>query len=228
MTLRAVFWDMDGTLIDSEPYWHEGEFAIAKRFGGTWSEALGWQMSGTALSLCARKMREMGTDLPEERIAELMVDYVARRESETMPWTDGVLSVLKSLVKAGVPSVLVTSSPRTLAEVVVRQAPEGAFSAFVCGDDGLPSKPDPAPYEHAAELLGIAHDDIKECIALEDSPSGLQSAVASGATTIAVTGFTRADVREQHQFASIRDYVGIDATVLENFVTARTRQGNKL
>ena len=224
MTLRAVFWDMDGTLIDSEPYWHEGEMEIARRHGGIWNEDLGWQMSGKALALCAEKMREMGTQLPEARIAELMVSYVAERERQSMPWTPGVLDVLRSLVGAGIPSVLVTASPRSMAQVVVDQAPTGAFSAFVCGDDGLASKPDPAPYLHAAQLLGIEGKDIASCIALEDSPTGLQSAVASGATTIAVTGFTRAEVSGQGQFRSIRDYQGIDAETLATYATERVGQ----
>jgi HAD superfamily hydrolase (TIGR01509 family) len=221
MTLRAVFWDMDGTLIDSEPYWHEGELAIAKRYGGTWNEALGWQMSGTALMVCARKMRELGTELPESKIAELMVRYVAEREREAMPWAPGVLDVLRSLVKSGIPSVLVTSSPRTLAEVVVQQAPKGSFASFICGDDGLPSKPDPAPYAHAARSIDIDQRYMAECVALEDSPTGLQSAVASGATTVAVTGFSRADVSAQCQHATIEGYQGIDAGTLESFVESR-------
>lgn len=224
MTLRAVFWDMDGTLIDSEPYWHESELAIARRYGGTWNEDLGWQMSGTALILCARKMREMGTDLPESQIADLMVQYVAERERETMPWTPGALDVLRSLAKAGIPSVLVTSSPRTLAEVVIQQAPNNAFTAFVCGDDGLASKPDPAPYIYAAKTIHIDPQHIAECVALEDSPSGLQSAIAAGATTVAVTGFTRTDVSDQQQYATIDSYAGIDAHALEAFVESRKQQ----
>lgn len=47
LMLKAVFWDMDGTLIDSEPYWHEGELKIAADHGGYWDEDLAWQGSGT-------------------------------------------------------------------------------------------------------------------------------------------------------------------------------------
>lgn len=49
--LRAVFWDMDGTLIDSEPYWHESEFYLIKKYGGYWDEDLAWECSGGSLKL---------------------------------------------------------------------------------------------------------------------------------------------------------------------------------
>ena len=115
MLLKAVFWDLDGTLIDSEPYWHEGEMEIAAAHGGYWDEDLAWSCSGTPLDHCAKTMIEHGTNLPPEQIAKAMVDYVAKKEFERVPWTNGVLDVLGSLVDAGIPSVLVTTSPRRLA-----------------------------------------------------------------------------------------------------------------
>lgn len=155
MLLKAVFWDLDGTLIDSEPYWHEGEMEIAAAHGGYWDEDLAWSCSGTPLDHCAKTMIEHGTNLPPEQIAKAMVDYVAKKEFERVPWTNGVLDVLGSLVDAGIPSVLVTTSPRRLAQNVIDHAPAGAFAGFVCGDDDLPHKPDPAPYLAAAKMLGI-------------------------------------------------------------------------
>ena len=155
MLLKAVFWDLDGTLIDSEPYWHEGEMEIAAAHGGYWDEDLAWSCSGTPLDHCAKTMIEHGTNLPPEQIAKAMVDYVAKKEFERVPWTNGVLDVLGSLVDAGIPSVLVTTSPRRLAQNVIDHAPAGAFAGFVCGDDDLPHKPDPAPYLAAAKMLGM-------------------------------------------------------------------------
>ena len=156
MLLKAVFWDLDGTLIDSEPYWHEGEMEIAAAHGGYWDEDLAWSCSGTPLDHCAKTMIEHGTNLPPEQIAKAMVDYVAKKEFERVPWTNGVLDVLGSLVDAGIPSVLVTTSPRRLAQNVIDHAPAGAFAGFVCGDDDLPHKPDPAPYLAAAKMLGVS------------------------------------------------------------------------
>ena len=232
MLLKAVFWDLDGTLIDSEPYWHEGEMEIAAAHGGYWDEDLAWSCSGTPLDHCAKTMIEHGTNLPPEQIAKAMVDYVAKKEFERVPWTNGVLDVLGSLVDAGIPSVLVTTSPRRLAQNVIDHAPAGAFAGFVCGDDDLPHKPDPATYLAAAKMLGIetgvagadgaaALPGIARCVALEDSATGIASAVASGATTIAQLGFNRNAKADGPQCASIDGFAGITAEALNAFIRQR-------
>ncbi|AKV56110.1 HAD family hydrolase [Bifidobacterium actinocoloniiforme] len=218
---KAVFWDMDGTLIDSEPYWHASEQELAREHGGDWSEEDGWRCSGKPVVQVAEAMRERGVDLPVPRIQALIEEGVARRERERMPWIDGAVDVLKALAAAGVPSVLVTSSPRRIAEAVVAQAPAGAFVGFTCGDDGLPMKPDPAPYLHAAEVVGIDPGRMAECVALEDSITGLNSAAASGATTLAFTGASPGGAPDGPQFASFDSYAGITPQVLGEYAARR-------
>ena len=90
LMLKAVFWDMDGTLIDSEPYWHEGELKIAADHGGYWDEDLAWQGSGTPVPDVARRMVEHGCKLSIEEIGKGMIDYVAQKEFERIPWIDEV------------------------------------------------------------------------------------------------------------------------------------------
>lgn len=222
--LKAVFWDMDGTLIDSEPYWHESEMRIAKAHGGYWDLDLAWQGSGTPVPDVARRMIEHGCQLSVEEIGQGMIDYVAQAEAAHMPWVDGVTDVLHSLVEAGIPSVLVTTSPRHLAQGLIDQAPEGAFAGFICGDDDVEKKPSPEPYLAAARMLGIAPEDMRYCIAIEDSISGLTSAAASGATTLAQTAYIQTDNSHGPQFASIHGYDGITATSLEEYVRRRVEK----
>ncbi|KFI48026.1 HAD family hydrolase [Bifidobacterium biavatii] len=221
MLLKAVFWDMDGTLIDSEPYWHQGELEIAKAHGGYWDLDLAWAGSGTPVPQVAQRMVEHGCQLSVEEIGKGMIDYVAKAEAAHMPWIDGVTDVLESLVAAGIPSVLVTTSPRHLAQGLVDQAPKGAFAGFICGDDDVEKKPSPEPYLAAAKLLGIAPEDMKYCVALEDSMSGLKSAAASGATLIAQTGYINTDTSNGPQFASISSYAGVTAETLDGYVRQR-------
>ncbi|WEV69298.1 HAD family phosphatase [Bifidobacterium sp. ESL0775] len=266
-TLRAVLWDMDGTLIDSEPYWHTVEVNLAREHGGYWSEDIGWTCSGKPVPKVAELMIEKGTKLPAQEVQRRLIEGVARMEAEHMPWIAGVEDVLRSLVSAGIPSVLVTASPRRMAENLVRQAPEGAFVGYVCGEDDLPKKPNPAPYIAAAEVVGVElpHDiavangmadspfgqlnrqddgdqadknvspddediasaharfyhEMARCVALEDSMTGIQSAVGSGATTIAQTGFIKTDTSAGPQFASINNYDGLTAEVLERYAEQR-------
>lgn len=225
--LRAVFWDMDGTLVDSEPYWHESEFYLVKKYGGYWDEDLAWECSGGSLKTVADKMIPSGTKLTVEEIGKGMVDYVAAREAEHVPWTPGVLDVLKSLSDAGIPSILVSNSPRSLVENIVNQAPKGAFAGYVCGDDGYAPKPSAEPYIAAGKIVGISgtEEEIRKqmayCVALEDSISGLTAAADSGATTIAQTAFSRSHIQNGPQFAELNGYNNVTADVLEDYVYKR-------
>lgn len=222
--LRAVLWDLDGTLIDSEPVWHEAEISIARANGGHWTEDLGWKMSGTPVPKVAQMLAEAGTRLPVEEIGRQMIEYVAERERTAMPWIPGAVELVRAVAAAGVPNVLVTASPRAMAENVLAQSGEGTFAAYVCGDDDTAKKPSPEPYQLAARKLGIDPADrgaMVRCVALEDSGVGLASAAASGATTVALTGFTRTDATGGPQFASIHDYDGVTPVTLDDFVVRR-------
>ena len=218
----AVFWDMDGTLIDSEPYWHQAELDLAHEHGGDWNADMGWQVSGKPLPTVARLMRERGLDLPEDQIPDLLIDGVIAMEERHMPWIEGVRTILTDLVGAGIPSILVTTSPRRMAQAVVAKAPEGAFADYVCGDDGLAQKPDPAPYLHAGSLVGInSRDLMTSCLAFEDTLTGITSAVASGATTVAYTGTNPVDTSSGPQFASMKSYVGVTLDDLSALIAKR-------
>lgn len=206
MKPKAVFWDMDGTLIDSEPYWHQAEIEIAHEHGGEWTEQLGWQHAGLPVTVCAQAMIDRGTQLPSSTIVDMLIQRVAHMEEQSMPWIPGTLELLQTLAQHAIPSVLVTASPRGMAESAVRQAPDNVFVGFVCGDDDLAKKPDPAPYLQACKVANVPLSDIRQCIAIEDSRPGLLSAVASGATTLAVTGYTQTP-----------NATGLDCTTIENY-----------
>lgn len=221
MTLAAVLWDMDGTLIDSEPYWHEAEFALAREHGGYWDERLAGEGSGTPVDDVARHMIEHGVSLDVDVIVDALKRDVARREREHMPWIPGVERVLRSLIAAAIPSVLVTTSPRGMAQYLIEQAPAGAFAGYICGDDEMAHKPDPAPYLAAGRLVGVAPAMMAACVAVEDSITGLTSAAASGATTIAQEGFTPRPSSRGPQWATITGYQGVDARLFDDYVRSR-------
>ena len=220
MLLKAAFWDLDGTLIDSEPLWHDGEIEIAHNNGGEWNEDLGWECSGTPVPHVAEVMIAHGCTLSVPEIDKQLKDYVFKAEVERLPWIPGVQDVLRSLKEADIPSMLVTTSPRRMAENIMKQA-DGLLVGYVCGDDPYEHKPSPAPYLAAAERLGIAPEDMVKCVVMEDSSSGLRSGAASGATLIAQIGWIRTDTSGLGQFASIDSYEGIDAAALDAFVLQR-------
>nr|WP_125964184.1 HAD family phosphatase [Bifidobacterium dolichotidis] len=214
---------MDGTLIDSEPYWHDSELTIAREHGGYWDKKLAWEGSGTPIPVVASRMIELGCKLDANEIGRRMIDYVYKAEIKRIPWIDGVQQTLEQLRDANVPNVLVTTSTRDMAENLIKQAPQGAFVTYVCGDDDVEKKPSPAPYLLAAHKLGVAENQMAQCVAIEDSMSGLTSASKSGATTIAQTATMQLDTSQGPQFASINGYSDVTPELLEQFVQQRLR-----
>ena len=185
MTLpAAVLWDMDGTLVDTEPYWIAAEHAIVEEHGGVWSDEFAHQLVGNDLMVSAEFIRDNSpiTWAPERIIDELLVRVTAQVR-EHVPWRPGARELLAALLEAGVPNALVTMSWRSLASAVVEALPDDTFAVVVTGDEVEHGKPHPEPYHAAARLLGV---DARDCIAIEDSPTGVRSAVAAGVPTIAV------------------------------------------
>lgn len=179
----AAFWDMDGTLVDTEPYWMHAETVLVESFGGTWTHADALHLVGAGLWHSARVLQSHGVALAEAEIIDTLTDTVLACIADAVPWRPGARELLSELKQAGVPTALVTMSLRRLAERVSSSIDFDAFDVIVAGDDVVHSKPHPEPYLRAAELLGV---DPADCVAIEDSEPGVASAVASGAATIGV------------------------------------------
>ena len=89
---------MDGTLVDTEPYWMECEFALAEKYGGTWSHEDGLAVVGGDLIDSATYMREhMGIDRTPRQIVEELLDGVVRLVEQEVPWRPGARELLAAL-----------------------------------------------------------------------------------------------------------------------------------
>lgn len=178
----AVLWDLDGTLVNTEPLWREEEAALVARHGGTWTPQDGLALVGTALPAYARALRQAGVGLPEDDIIASISARIIARQSTAARWQPGARDLVSALRAAGVPQALVTSSYRNLTEPVVRDS-AGAFAVVVPGDEVSRPKPDPEPYLVAAARL---HVDAAACVVVEDSRVGVAAALASGGHVLAV------------------------------------------
>ncbi|CAN5256397.1 HAD family hydrolase [soil metagenome] len=179
----AVLWDMDGTIVDSEPYWLAEQDILVHSFGGDWTHEDGLSLVGSGLWAAAAVLQGRGVDMEIDDIVQTLTSRVMIRIRENLPWRPGAKELLKATKDAGIPTALVTMSVRRMAEFVVEDMPFAGFDVIVAGDDVTHSKPHPEPYLRAAELLGVTPED---CIAIEDSTTGLAAAVASGANAIGV------------------------------------------
>jgi HAD superfamily hydrolase (TIGR01509 family) len=179
-----VLWDLDGTLVDTEPYWMAEEHLLVEQHGGTWTDEQAKSLVGHDLLTSARYIRDSARlPLAPEQIVQTMLVGMVRRMRAHVPWRPGARDLLEALVAARVPCALVTMSYASLAGAFVETLPPGTFGAVVTGDLVDRGKPHPEPYLRAAELLGV---DPARCVAIEDSPTGVASAEAAGVPTLAV------------------------------------------
>ena len=179
----AVLWDMDGTLVDTEPYWLAAEKELVASFGGVWTHEDGLALVGSGLDHSAAVLRGRGVELPEHEIIDWLTDRVQSSIELAVPWRPGALELLRSVRDAGIPTALVTMSISRMARHVAGMLPFDGFDLVLAGDEVAHSKPHPEPYLHAARELGVSPLD---CVAIEDSITGLAAAVDSGAVAIGV------------------------------------------
>jgi HAD superfamily hydrolase (TIGR01509 family) len=199
---------MDGTLVDTEPYWHRAEFDLVAEHGGSWSEQQALELTGCALPVGAQRLQDAGVELPVPRIVDYLLGKVDAQVAREVPWRPGALDLLDSVVGAGIPCALVTMSYSVLAGAVTAHVP-GAFTTLVTGDQVNRGKPDPEAYLVAAGRLGVA---VGECVAIEDSPTGIAAALASGARTLGVEAVH--PITPQPGLSRARSLLDVDLGVL--------------
>jgi len=180
----GVLWDMDGTLVDTEPLWMAAETELVSSFGGVWTHENAMACVGKGLEDSSAIIQAAGVRLSIDEITRWLTDHVkAHLNPETMPWRTGAREFLESLRDAGIPTALVTMSLHDMAQHVADQLGFVGFDAIIAGDDVEHAKPHPDPYLRGAAAIGVP---IEDCVAFEDSNIGLASAIASGACAIAI------------------------------------------
>jgi len=175
---------MDGTLVDTEPYWIASEFELIELHGGTWSEQHALAVVGADLLDAGRYIREhSGIDLEPSEIVEELLDRVVTRVEQQVPWRSGAVDLLADLRRHDVRCALVTMSYLRFVAPILDVLDDGAFEIVVTGDSVNHGKPHPEPYQKAAALLGV---DPSRTLAIEDSNTGARSAEAAGCTVVVV------------------------------------------
>lgn len=193
MILRAVLFDLDGTLLDSAPYWQTAWRALTSaRFAelpdGVLDDLTGLS-TPDAVATVHRRMRWDGDVPTDVAWLEANVSQALRRH---VAWLPGALRLVVEVRAAGLATGLVTSSSRALVNSALPDRRPDLFDVIVCGDDVERPKPDPSPYLYAAERLQLRP---AECVAVEDSVTGVASAIAAGCRVVRIgqTGSAHAE-----------------------------------
>ncbi|MEV4109673.1 HAD family phosphatase [Nonomuraea sp. NPDC049695] len=189
--MEAVFFDMDGLLVDSERVWLEIETDVMARLGAPWTPTHQAHLLGGSMERTVDYMLAVsGSDVPVETVREWMTGGMVRRLSAGVHVMPGAGELLDALRAEDVPVGLVTSSLKEIADAVLKGVGRDRFDVVVTADDVVRTKPDPEPYLTAARLLGV---EPVRCVVLEDSPNGVAAATAAGCAVVAVPSLLAID-----------------------------------
>jgi HAD superfamily hydrolase (TIGR01509 family) len=181
----AVLFDMDGVLVDSEPFWYQVEGDLVRRLGGQWGrEHQAKCIGGTVDATCRYIVELTGTSWTAEQVQDaVMANMVAACSSTELAVHPGALELVDAVRARGVRTALVTSSFRVIVDAVLERVGRHRFDAVIAGDEVTRGKPDPEPYRLACERLGVAPRDA---VVIEDAHHGVVAAEAAGCTVVAV------------------------------------------
>lgn len=222
---HGLLFDLDGTLLNSEWYWREAEGGVLAKYGVEYTDELAEAAIGIPLSLWVTRMKDQfgiaaSPETMERQLIELMAEFTDTRPTL---WRPGAYELLKRSVELGIPTALVTASPKVLADVVLTKAPEGALETYVAGDMKLTPKPAADPYLVAAQALGV---NPQYCVAFEDSPFGIRSAMA--ARTHAVLVPFMITVPEYEGVVTVSSLEKVDDAFLRHVMTLPLPAGDPL
>ena len=181
---EAVFFDMDGLMVDSEPEWLQSEKEVTAAFGYSWSEEDQVACLGGPLTKVGQYMFDKceQQQSPQYFTQTLIDTQVARMRGNT-PTMPGAIELVRELQLHGVKTALVSASPRNIVDAVLDNLGHDLFPFSISSEDVAVTKPDPECYLKAASKSG---SDISNCLVFEDSITGITAAKASGAYLIAV------------------------------------------
>jgi HAD superfamily hydrolase (TIGR01509 family) len=186
--IRAVIFDLDGILVDSEQVWDAARRQLTEDSGGRWSESATQDMMGMSSTEWSRYMhQELGVKMPPEEISAAVVKQMEDLYREHLPLIPGACEAVER-VAARWPLGLASSANRPVIEVVLELSGLGSlFETTVSSEEVARGKPAPDVYLEAARRLRV---DPVRCAAVEDSSSGILSARAAGMRVVAIPNRT--------------------------------------
>lgn len=211
LMIKAIIFDMDGVLYDSQPIHFRSERKTVAHFGGRITDAelttyLGWNEKAfweDVIRRCGLKTSVEEIERYERPLVEGMMEREIKRDKK-------LIGLLTSLRKMGLKLAVASSSNGHLVRLVLRKlGADGHFDTVVAGEDVERSKPEPDIFLAAAKRIGIEPGD---CIVVEDAPAGLEAAWRGGMHPVALRGKVngRLDLtRSEREIAELPELIRI-------------------
>ena len=201
-TTKAVLFDMDGILVDSEPIWYEVEGALVERLGGQWSrEHQAKCIGGTVDATCRYIVELTGTSWTVAQVQDAVMTDMVSYMSSALAVHAGALELVDAVRARGARTALVTSTFRVIVDGVLESLGAHRFDAVITGDEVTRGKPDPEPYLAACGLLGVVPS---AAVVIEDALNGVLAAEAAGCTVVVVPSVAPIEpARRRHVVTSL-------------------------
>jgi HAD superfamily hydrolase (TIGR01509 family) len=220
--MSAILFDMDGTLIDSEPLWLAAEVQVMEEVGATWEQSDQINCLGGPMERTERYMQERSGNIkPFGYFSERLDQIMEQKLASELTFIPNAIELIKDCTKAGISLALVTASTGRQMRSVLTKFPPKTFKATVSRDDVANSKPFPDPYLLAAQIIGV---EISKCLVVEDSLTGVESGLKAGAQVIGIPHLQEMDARPNLRLISSLEDVDLE-TLLNwyPFLNSRVR-----
>lgn len=171
MKIKAIIFDLDGVLIDSEPILHDARIRIAEKFGKLWTHEDHLNILGTTAFNCAEYMiKKLELSVPAKKVFDEVNQYTVASYNENIPFRPCAVEVVRSLSDK-YPLALASGSPKEILEIITNSHElEGVFDVVVSSEELREGKPNPEIFLEAARRLRVEPD---ECVCIEDSANGV-------------------------------------------------------
>lgn len=200
--IKAIVWDMDGLLIDSEPVWNEARKRMAAEHGvHDWNQQDHFNVMGVSTAEWVNYMiQRIGLTMPPTEVETAIINHMVAIYNEEIPFRPYAVEKI-AWAASKYPSCIASGSPRQLIDLVSADPRVAPYMQFTLAADEVGiGKPDPAVYLEAAKRLGIAPE---HCVCLEDSPNGVLSGYRAGMKVINIPDPEMPLTAEQAHYAHV-------------------------
>lgn len=223
-TIKAIIFDMDGLLVDSEPVWDEARVAMAARHNRLWTQADHFNVMGVSTDEWTTYMIErLELTLSPKVVREEVINQMEVMYQRQIPFRPFAVETVQ-WAASHYPTALASGSPRQLIELVTDSAEmRGCFEVILAADEVRAGKPNPAVYLETALRLGVTPET---CVCLEDSANGVLSGHRAGMFVVNIPDPRYPLTIEQARYAnvvldSLADFTAVTLQKLENSRTTK-------